>query len=83
MRAWGATDAYIDDMLCHSLDSIDEFYSDMNIRVYANTCGWGTVEGIWEGAEGSWFRPEDLWQIQVIDVAEFHISAENIMDARR
>lgn len=83
MHAWGATDAYIDDMLCHSLDSISEFYSDMNIRVYANSCGWGTADGIWEGTEGSWFRPEDLWQIQGIDVAEFHTSAENIMDARK
>ena len=23
MHTWGATDAYIDDMLCHCLDSID------------------------------------------------------------
>ena len=83
MREYGATDAYIDDMLCHAFDSINMFYKDITIRVYANTCGWGVKENIWDGLEGSWFRPEDLWQIEAIDVAEFRTSIENPLDARR
>ena len=83
MRAWGATDAYIDDMLCHSLDSIKEFYSELSIRVIANSCGWGTLENIWDGLEGSWFRPEDLWQLNQIDVAEFQTNLELAVDIRK
>lgn len=68
----GACDAYIDDMLCHSLDSIQTYYPDIHIRVIANSCGWGTLNNIWDGLEGSWFRPEDLWQLNQIYAAEFY-----------
>lgn len=71
MKNIGACDAYIDDILCHALDVIEEYFDELQIRVTANSCGWGTMPGVWDGIEGSWFRPEDLWQIEQIDVAEF------------
>ena len=69
----GATDAYIADELCHSLDIIEEYFSNITIRVVANSAGWGTIEGdqYLNGVCGSWFRPEDLWLIDQIDVCEF------------
>lgn len=72
MQKMGACDAYIDDMLCHSLDSIKNYYPDIKIRVIANSCGWGTMDNVWDGLEGSWFRPEDLWQLDQIYAAEFY-----------
>lgn len=83
MRALGATDAYIDDVLCHSLDNLKLYYNDITIRVYANSCGWGTLEGIWDGLEGSWFRPEDLWQLDAINVTEFKTTLTNIFDVQK
>ena len=83
MRAWGAVDAYIDDVLCHSLDIIKEYYHEIKIRVIANSCGWGTYDNIWDGLEGSWFRPEDLWQLNQIDIAEFTISLTDTLEARK
>ena len=71
MRGMGACDAYIDDILCHSLNTVEEYFDELQIRVIANSCGQGTGKDIWDGIEGSWFRPEDLWQIDQIDVAEF------------
>ena len=75
MRACGATDAYIDDMVAHSLDIVEEYYNELQIRVIANQCGSNKV---WDGIEGSWFRPEDLWEIDQIDVAEFYMPLASI-----
>ena len=83
MKMWGATDAYIEDVLCHSLNSLKQFYPDIKIRVIANSCGWGTLDNIWDGIEGSWFRPEDLWQIEQIDIAEFKTNLEVTTDIRK
>ena len=83
MRNQGATDIYIDDMLCHCLDSLKDFYGDLKIRVIANSCGWGTADEIWDGIEGAWFRPEDLWAIDQIYVAEFKTNLNNAIESRR
>ena len=83
MSNWGVTDVYIEDLLCHSLDSLKMFYPQINIRVIANSCGWGTMEDIWDGIEGSWFRPEDLWLLEQIDIAEFKTNFHDIIDARK
>ena len=75
MEILGACDAYIDDVLAHSLDQIKDYHS-ITIRVFANSCGWGAIPGIWNNIEGSWFRPEDLWKMDQIDVAEFRVSLD-------
>ena len=77
----GATDAYITDELCHNLDTIDNYF-DITIRVIANSAGWGVVEDIkyLDGMCGPWFRPEDLWQLDQIDVCEFYTQFERHRD---
>lgn len=83
MQIYGATDAYIDDALCHSLNIIQQYYYNLNIRVIANSCGWGVSPETWNGIEGSWFRPEDLWKLNQIHVAEFHTNLNTIIDNRK
>jgi len=31
---------------------------------------------VWDGIEGSWFRPEDLWKLDQIDIVEFKTNTD-------
>lgn len=79
-RSMGASDVYITDELCHELDVIEEYYDELTIRVIANYIGWGVIpEDKWlNGICGPWFRPEDLWQLDQIDVCEFKTSISDL-----
>ena len=75
VESLGASDAYIADELCHSLNTIEEYYPNLKIRVIANNVGSNILQDnqYLSGICGSWFRPEDLWLIPQIDVAEFYL----------
>lgn len=62
----GVSDIRIAGPLAHDLDYIDEF--DVNIRVTANLPS--TPANI-NAVIGAWYRPEDLYQIEQIDICEF------------
>ena len=83
-KAMGASDVYIEDELCHNLDLIEKQFPELTIRVIANSAGWGTIDNnkYLDGLCGSWFRPEDLWQIDQIDVVEFKTSTDRTKDTK-
>lgn len=83
MRELGATDAYITDEMTHSLFDIEDYFSDITIRVVGNSAGWGTIKDIWPNICGAWFHPEVLYQLDMIDVCEFRTSLEHDMDIRK
>lgn len=66
----GASDIRVAGALAHDLDYISQF--DINIRVTANLPA--TPPNI-DPAIGAWFRPEDLYQLEQIDICEFRGSA--------
>ena len=63
---FGVSAARISGILCHSLDYVNTL--PIEIRVIAN---YSDSAFGYQKMRGAWFRPEDLYKIEAIDVCEF------------